>query len=58
METPKKPSVRNTYHTLRECLTDEEYLKAQRRMEEIQKKYLRMLRNDDIDPLDDDVINV
>lgn len=58
METPKKPSVRSMYHTLRECLTDEEYLKAQRRMEEIQRKHLRMLRSDDIDPLDDDVINV
>ena len=58
METPKKPSVRSTYHTLRECLTDEEYLRAQRKMEEIQKRYRYMLRNDDIDPLDDDVINV
>lgn len=58
METPKKNSVRNTYHTLRECLTDEEYLKAQKRMEEIQKRHLKMLRSDDIDPLDDDVINI
>ena len=57
MENPKKPSVRSTYHTLRECLTDEEYLRAQRKMEEIQSRYRKMLKNDDIDPVDWDIID-
>ena len=58
METPKKHSVHATYHTLKECLTDEDYLKAHRKMEEIQHKYLKMLKNDDIEPADWDVIDV
>ena len=58
METPKKHRVHASCHTLKECLTDEEYLKAQKRMEEIQQRYRRMLRNDDIEPLDWDDICV
>jgi len=57
MDTPKKHRVHAMCHTLRECLTDEEYLKAHRRMEEIQKRHLRMLKNEDIEPTDWDVID-
>ena len=56
MENPKKNSAHGTYHTLRECLTDQEYLAAQRRMEEIQKRYLKRRLEDDIEPVDWDVI--
>ena len=56
MENPKKNSARGTYRTLRECLTDQEYLAAQRKMEEIQKRYLRHRLEDDIEPVDWDVI--
>lgn len=52
METPKKNSARGTYRTLRECLTDSEYLAAQRRMEQIQKNYLKRRLEDDIEPVD------
>lgn len=51
METPKKNSARGTYRTLRQCLTDEEYLNALNRMEQVQKNFLKMLR-DDIEPAD------
>lgn len=57
METPKKHRVHATSHTLRECLTDEEYLRAQRKMEEIQRRYRKMLKNDDIEPADWDVVD-
>lgn len=56
METPKKNNARNTYLTLRECLKNEDYLKAQRIMEKAQKTYRKMLR-DDIEPTDWDVLN-
>lgn len=56
MENSKKDSVRNTYHTLRECLEDEEYLKAQRKMEEIQRNYRKYRYTDDIEPADWDDI--
>ena len=56
MENPKKNNVQSTYHTLKECLTDSEYLAAVRRMEQIQKNYLKMRLNDDIEPLDWDDI--
>ena len=52
MENPKKNSARGTYRTLRECLTDSEYLAAQRRMEQIQKNYLKRRLEDDIEPID------
>ena len=52
MENPKKNNVHGTYHTLRECLTDSEYLAAQRKMEEIQKRYLKKRLEDDIEPID------
>ena len=45
-------------HTLRECLTDEEYLRAQKKMEEIQRRYRKMLRSDDIEPADWDDISI
>ena len=44
-------------HSVKECLTDEEYLKAHRKMEEIQRRYRKMLRNDDIEPLEWDDID-
>ena len=56
MENSKKDSVRNTYHTLRECLTDAEYLKALKKMEEIQKNYRKYRYSDDIEPADWDDI--
>lgn len=56
MENLKKDSVRNTYHTLRECLEDAEYLKAQRRMEEIQRNSRKYFRDNDIEPADWDDI--
>ena len=56
MENPKKDRVRNTYHTLRECLTDAEYLTALRRMEEIQKNSRKYFRDNDIEPADWDDI--
>ena len=58
METPKKHRVHAMSHTLRECLTDEEYLRAQKKMEEIQRRYRKMLRNDDIEPADWDDISI
>lgn len=56
MENPKKKNVRSTCHTLRECLTDSEYLAAVRKMEQAQKNYLKMGLKDDIEPLDWDDI--
>ena len=56
MENPKKNSVRNTYHTLRECLTDSEYLIALRRMEEIQRNSRKYFEDNDIEPADWDDI--
>lgn len=59
MENPKNNNVRGTYHTLRECLTDSEYLAAVRKMEQIQKNYLKMrLNDDDIEPADWDDITI
>lgn len=57
METPKKNSARGTYRTLRQCLTDEEYLNALNRMEQVQKNFLKMLR-DDIEPADWEDISI
>ena len=43
METPKKNSVQGTYLTLKECLKNEDYLKAHRIMEKAQKSLYRMM---------------
>ena len=58
MENPKKNNVQGTYHTLRECLTDPEYLAAQRRMEEIQRRSRKYFRDNDIEPADWDDITI
>lgn len=56
MENPKNNRVQNTYRTLRECLTDSEYLAAQRRMEEIQRNSRKYFK--DIEPADWDDITI
>lgn len=56
MENPKNNNVRGTYHTLRECLTDSEYLAALRRMEEIQRNGRKYFK--DIEPADWDDITI
>lgn len=58
MENPKRHNVRASFHTLKECLEDKDYLKAQERMEEIQKRYRKMLKDDDIEPADWDDISI
>lgn len=56
-ENPKQNSVRDTFLTLKECSKNKDYLIALEKMETAQKNLLRMLRNDDIEPLDGDIIN-
>ena len=58
MENHKKQNAQGTCLTLKECLTNPDYLKALAKMEQAQKRYLQMTKGEDIEPIDWEVLDV